>query len=119
MNTYPGLIIGTKSIQASNVNGEHWRKVNVHGTTWRNGRAIKLPETGINLWLNDNAELWADAEAIMPLHGSLRTFYRRSKKREAIKLERYRNPARDTRQSRVEHYELNSVLDLIERKDNA
>ena len=66
-----------------------------------------------------NAELWADAEAITPLHGSLCTFHRRRKKREAIKLERYRNPARYTRQSRVEHYELNSVLDLIERKNNA
>lgn len=119
MNTYPGLIIGTKSIQASNVNGEHWRKVNVHGITWRNGRAIEFPETGINLWLNDSAELWADAEAIMPLLGSLATFYRRSRKGEVTKLERYRNPARHTKKSRVEHYELNSVLDLIERKDNA
>lgn len=119
MNTYPGLIIGTKSLQTSNVNGEHWRKVNVHGTIWRNGQAIKLPETGINLWLNDQAELWADAEAITPLHGSLCTFHRRRKKREATKLERHRNPTRHTRKSRSEHYELNSVLDLIEQKENA
>lgn len=117
MRTYPGLIIGTKNIQTSNANNEHWQKRNVHGTICHNGQPIKLPETGINLWLNDQEELWADPEAIIPLLGSLATFHRHRRKYGATKLERHRNPTQKTKKSRTEHYELNSILDLITKTE--